>query len=167
MDFLKQVLLSRLRDRLCSFIRRKVKAVMKRVNEVSRLTGVSKRTLQYYDEMGLLTVQRSKNNHRLYDENAMERLWQILLYKEMKFELKEIKFLLELSDKEREKYLEKHIIGITSKIHQLDDQIAFVSVIKQHGIMPKPSIDEIESVTYIEKIIELKERWKKRANETI
>ncbi len=41
-------------------VRGKVKAVMKKVNEVSRLAGVSKRTLQFYDDEGLLPAQRSK-----------------------------------------------------------------------------------------------------------
>ena len=41
---------------------------MKKVNEVSRLAGVSKRTLQFYDDEGLLPAQRSKDNYRLYDE---------------------------------------------------------------------------------------------------
>ena len=43
---------------------------MKKVNEVSRLAGVSKRTLQFYDDEGLLPAQRSKDNYRLYDEHT-------------------------------------------------------------------------------------------------
>lgn len=58
---------------------------MKKTNEVSKLVGVSRRTLQYYDNEGLLDVKRSKNNYRLYDENALERIWKIMLYKEMGF----------------------------------------------------------------------------------
>ena len=41
---------------------------MKKTNEVSKLAGVSRRTLQYYDDEGILVVKRSQNNHRLYDE---------------------------------------------------------------------------------------------------
>ena len=44
---------------------------MKKVNEVSRLAGVSKRTLQFYDDEGLLPAQRSKDNYRLYDDAAL------------------------------------------------------------------------------------------------
>lgn len=54
---------------------------MKKVNEVSRLAGVSKRTLQFYDDEGLLPAQRSKDNYRLYDDAALERLWEILVYR--------------------------------------------------------------------------------------
>ena len=54
---------------------------MKRIEEVCRLSGVSRRTLQYYDNEGILSVKRSEENYRLYDETAMERLWEILWYK--------------------------------------------------------------------------------------
>lgn len=54
---------------------------MKKVNEVSRLAGVSKRTLQFYDDEGLLPAQRSKDNYRLYDDATLERLWEILVYR--------------------------------------------------------------------------------------
>ncbi len=70
---------------------------MKKVNEVSRLAGVSKRTLQFYDDEGLLPAQRSKDNYRLYDDAALERLWEILVYRAMGLDLKEIKDLLTLS----------------------------------------------------------------------
>lgn len=48
------------------------KAVMKRTNEVSKLVGVSRRTLQYYDDEGLLGAKRSELNYRLYDQQALE-----------------------------------------------------------------------------------------------
>ena len=41
---------------------------MKRIEEVCRLSGVSRRTLQYYDNEGILSVKRSEENYRLYDE---------------------------------------------------------------------------------------------------
>ena len=44
---------------------------MKKINEVSRLAGVSKRTLQYYDDEGLLLIERAQNNHRVYDGDAL------------------------------------------------------------------------------------------------
>ena len=46
---------------------------MKRIEEVCRLSGVSRRTLQYYDNEGILPVKRSEENYRLYDETAMAR----------------------------------------------------------------------------------------------
>lgn len=72
-----------------------------KVNEVSRLAGVSKRTLQFYDDEGLLPAQRSKDNYRLYDDATLERLWEILVYRAMGLDLKEIKYLLTLSEKQQ------------------------------------------------------------------
>ena len=91
--FVGWVLLSRLRDSVSS--RYEDVKVFKKIEEVSKLSGVSKRTLQYYDDEGILPVKRSKNNYRLYDDETMERLWKILWYKEMGLDLKEIKLILE------------------------------------------------------------------------
>ena len=90
-----------MRDSLCLRVRGKVKAFMKKVNEVSRLAGVSRRTLQFYDDEGLLPAERSKDNYRLYDDTALECLWQILVYREMGLDLKEIKHMLSGSEKEK------------------------------------------------------------------
>ena len=68
---------------------------MRTVHEVSRLTGVSIRTLQYYDEIGLLSpASHTEAGYRLYDDSALERLQQILLFRELEFPLKEIKVII-------------------------------------------------------------------------
>ena len=74
----------------------KGKAVVKKTSEISKIAGVSKRTLQYYDDEGMIQVKRSENNYRLYDERALETLWKIMLYKETGMELKEIKKVLSM-----------------------------------------------------------------------
>lgn len=84
--FVVWVLLSRLRDSVSSSY--EDEKVFKKIEKVSKLSGVSKRTLQYYDDEGILSVKRSKNNYRLYDDETMERLWKILWYKEMRFRFK-------------------------------------------------------------------------------
>ena len=56
---------------------------MMTVKEVSEITGISVRTLHYYDEIGLLTPSgKSEAGYRLYDEKALERLRQILFFRE-------------------------------------------------------------------------------------
>ncbi len=76
---------------------------MKSVNEVSKLSGVSRRTLQYYDEIGLLPPSAVKESgYRQYDDESLRRLWSILFYKELGLSLDEIRLLLE-SPKEMEK----------------------------------------------------------------
>lgn len=68
---------------------------MRTVNEVSKLTGVSIRALQYYDKMGLLAPSGyTASGYELYDDTALETLQQILLLKELEFPLKEIAKIL-------------------------------------------------------------------------
>ena len=68
---------------------------MMTVNEVSKLTGVSIRTLQYYDNIGLLKpAEYTESGYRLYDDAALERLQQILLFRELEFPLKDIKDII-------------------------------------------------------------------------
>lgn len=125
---------------------------MKRIEEVCRLSGVSKRTLQYYDNEGILSVKRSEENYRLYDETAMARLWEILWYKEMGFELKEIKNILTVTQKEKNNYLNEKIQIIEGKIQDLEKQIKFIRYIEQYGIIPIPINEKEKNITYKEYI---------------
>ncbi len=72
---------------------------MMTVNEVSKLTGVSIRALQYYDKIGLLhPTQYTESGYRLYDDTALETLQQILLFRELEFPLKDIKKIIGAPD---------------------------------------------------------------------
>ena len=65
---------------------------MRTIKEVAVLSGVSVRTLQYYDEIGLLKPAKVTGaGYRLYDEESINTLQQILLFKELEFPLKDIK----------------------------------------------------------------------------
>lgn len=69
---------------------------MRTISQIAKLTGVSIRTLQYYDEIGLLKPSEvTSSGYRLYDDAALERLQQILFFKEMDFRLREIKEFVE------------------------------------------------------------------------
>ena len=75
---------------------------MKSISQVAKLTGVSIRTLQYYDEIGLLKPSKlTAAGYRMYDDNALQALQQILFFKELGFPLKEIKEILEKPDFDR------------------------------------------------------------------
>lgn len=64
---------------------------MKTISQVAKLTGVSIRTLQYYDKIGLLKPSAlTPAGYRLYDENALQSLQQILFFRELGFSLKDI-----------------------------------------------------------------------------
>lgn len=79
---------------------------MRTVKEVSQLTGISIRTLRYYDEIGLLKPARiSENQYRLYDDKALEKLQEIMFFKEMDIPLETIKKLLENPELDRKEIL--------------------------------------------------------------
>lgn len=72
---------------------------MKSISQVAKLTGISIRTLQYYDEIGLLKpITLTASGYRLYDDDALQTLQQILFFKELGFQLKEINDILKKPD---------------------------------------------------------------------
>lgn len=146
------VLLSRIRNSVSSELRRKVKNVVKKVEEVSRLSGVSRRTLQYYDDEGILPAKRSKENYRLYDDEALERLWEILWYREMGFSLKEIKEMLSVSKNERRRYFEQKIKIIEEEIRDLEEQIEFIRKMEQCEMLPVSDWSEETYKEYIRRV---------------
>ena len=108
---------------------------MMTVNEVSKLTGVSIRTLQYYDTIGLLKpIEYTESGYRLYDDTSLERLQQILLFKELEFPLKEIKKIIDAPNFDRNKALEQQIELLTMKKEHLENLINFAQGIKQIGV---------------------------------
>ena len=97
---------------------------MMTVNEVSRLTGVSIRTLQYYDRIGLLPpTAYTEAGYRLYDETALERLQQILLFRELQFPLKEIREIIGSPAFDRSKALGQQIELLKLKKEHIENLI--------------------------------------------
>lgn len=75
---------------------------MRTTSQVAALTGVSIRTLQYYDEIGLLKPSElTQSGYRLYNDEALQKLQQILFFKELGFKLREIKEILQNPDFDR------------------------------------------------------------------
>lgn len=69
---------------------------MKTVKEISEITGISIRALRYYDEIGLLKpTALTKANYRLYDDEALEKLQQILFFRELEIPLEDIKAIMD------------------------------------------------------------------------
>ena len=105
---------------------------MKTVNEVSKISGISVRTLHYYDEIGLLLPSGvTASGYRLYDDKAMAKLQSILLFRELEFPLKEIKIILENPEFDKTEALlrqiemlrmrKKHIDGLISLAEKIID----------------------------------------------
>ena len=108
---------------------------MRTVNEVSKLAGVSIRTLQYYDKIGLLNpTGYTDAGYRLYDDTDLERLQHILLFRELEFSLKDIKEILKSPDFDRNKAIKQQIELLKLKRDHLNDLIKFAEGIKQTGV---------------------------------
>lgn len=108
---------------------------MRTVHEVSLLTGVSIRTLQYYDKFGLLhPTEYTESGYRLYDDTALEKLQQILLFRELEFPLKEIKRIIESPDFEAEKALKQQITLLTLKKEHIESLIDLARELKTTGV---------------------------------
>lgn len=108
---------------------------MKTVHEVSKLAGVSIRTLQYYDKIGLLhPAKYTESGYRLYDDTALEKLQQILLFRELEFPLKDIKAIMNNPNFDRKKALEQQIALLTLKKEHLENLIDLAREIKEIGV---------------------------------
>ena len=108
--------------------------IMMTVHEVSKLTGVSIRALQYYDKIGLLKpTGYTQSGYRLYDDTALETLQQILLFRELEFPLKEIKEIISGADFDKEKALEQQITLLTMKKEHLENLISLAREIRYKG----------------------------------
>ena len=86
------------------------------IRKLSKLAGVSTRTLRYYDEIGLLGP-RSKNGsgYRIYGEKEVDKLQDILFFRELGFELKKIAVLINDTDYNRLNALRNHFCTLNEQ----------------------------------------------------
>ncbi len=133
--------------------------MMKTVKEISRLTGISVRTLHYYDEINLLKPTKTTDaGYRLYDDTALERLHSILLFRELQFPLKEIKAILDSSDFNTKTALEEQIKLLELQRNRLDEIIISAREILTKGTenMNFSTFDKTEIKKYAD---EAKQKW--------
>lgn len=98
---------------------------MRTVKEVSKLAGISVRTLHYYDEIGLLKpTAKSDTGYRLYDDKALETLQQILFFREFDISLAEIKTVMENPKFDQNQILQMQRDMLVTKKERLDRLIA-------------------------------------------
>ena len=98
---------------------------MKKIKEVIELSGLSRRTLQYYDDTGLMDNIRTAENYRLYRDEDLEQLWKIILYKEMGFQLDEIRKLLSSDESDMNNLLKIRAASVEQEISDLQRILAF------------------------------------------
>jgi len=107
---------------------------MKSVHELSKETGISIRTIHYYDEIGILKPTIVKENgYRYYDESSLYKLEQIMILKELEFSLDEIKEILDNPQYDRLKAIEDQIKMLEAKKDHLIKIIEKAKEIKKKG----------------------------------
>ena len=134
---------------------------MKTVKEVSRITGVSVRTLHHYDAIGLLRpTQVTESGYRLYDDAALQRLQTILFFRELEFPLQEIKDILDTPNFDPREALADQIHLLELRKQHLENLIAHARKIHKTGVIDlnfKP-FDKHEMDAYA---AEAKAKWGK------
>ncbi|ODU55733.1 MAG: MerR family transcriptional regulator [Clostridium sp. SCN 57-10] len=95
------------------------------VNDITKITGITRRTLHYYGEIGLLkATSLSPHGYRLYDMSDLEKLQIILFLKEINLPLKDISAILQLSKQEQNKILEHHYEILSRKKQKLENMMS-------------------------------------------
>ncbi|MBD5487840.1 MAG: MerR family transcriptional regulator [Lachnospiraceae bacterium] len=123
---------------------------MMTVKEISELTGISARTLHYYDEIGLFTpTEKSEAGYRLYDDKALETLQQILFFREFDIPLKEIKAIMENPALDKNQILQMQKKMLVAKKERMERLIASIDDILKgenkmdFAIFSKTEIEEM------------------------
>lgn len=133
-----------------------------KINEVAKLTGITVRTLHYYDEIGLLKPSRITNSgYRLYNKEALEKLQQILFFRELDFSLKDIKEIMLSSSYSKEEALKKHRELLIQKENRLKSLIELIEqIIEGDNSMSFKEFDNSELIENKKKYAkEVKERY--------
>lgn len=98
------------------------------INQLAKLSGVSTRTLRYYDQIGLLKPQTvAKNGYRIYGQTQVDMLQQILFYRELAISLAQISNLIYAKDFDKANSLENHLLSLIEKKDRLECLIQNVS----------------------------------------
>lgn len=136
---------------------------MKIISEIAKLTGVSVRTLHYYDEIGLLkpAFVDEQNGYRYYDDNALARLQEILFYRELDFSLKSISDILSSPNYNKKEALSKQKQLLMLKKERMERLIeALDNAAKGENTMNFNAFDNSEYESAREKYAkEAKEKW--------
>ena len=97
------------------------------VSQLAKLSGVSARTLRYYDEINLLKPKRiNSSGYRIYGQNEVELLQQILYYRELELSLEAIKVIVQAEDFDSTEALKEHLIHLLQQKRRLEGLITSV-----------------------------------------
>ncbi|MDO5601191.1 MAG: MerR family transcriptional regulator [Oscillospiraceae bacterium] len=128
---------------------------MRTVKEVSQLTGISVRTLHYYDEIGLFSpTQKTTAGYRLYDDKALETLQQILFFREFDIPLKQIRAVINGPSLDKTQILQLQRNMLAAKKARIERLIASIDdILKGENkmdftVFTKVEIEEMFDVMY-------------------
>lgn len=109
---------------------------MKTLNEVVNIVGLKRRAIQEYEETGLAIKPTTKNKYGylLYDDSAIERLWQLRFYKELGYNMTAIKKIFDNKTYNEEVELERVVQELVEKRERLDNLINIAQAMKETGI---------------------------------
>ena len=128
---------------------------MKTISQVASITGISTRTLQYYDEIDLLKPSElTPSGYRLYDDEALQKLQQILFYKELNFKLNEIKEILQKPEYDKIEAFKKQKKLLSLKRNRIDKLIALLEKLEKGETCM--SFKEFDLSEYIEALEQFK-----------
>ena len=129
---------------------------MMTVKEIAELTGISARTLHYYDEIGLFVpTSKSEAGYRLYDDKALETLQQILFFREFDIPLKEIKAVMENPNLDKNQILQMQRKMLVAKKERMERLIASIDdILKGDNRMDFTVFDETEIHTMYNSMME-------------
>lgn len=129
------------------------------VNEVSKRTGVSVRSLHHYDAIGLLKpAEVTEAGYRLYGDDELKRLQNILLFRELQFPLKQIRAILDSPDFDQREALAQQIRLLELQLAHTQKLISFARRLQEKGVgeMDLKAFDKKEIRQYEE---EVRRRW--------
>lgn len=136
--------------------------MLRKIHEVAALSGVTVRTLQYYDRINLLKPSAvTEAGYRLYGEEALETLWQILFFRELGFPLREIGDIMTAPGYDRQEALSRHRQLLLAERRRIDGLVTLVeSAMKGEKTMEFTPFDATEAerlrAQYAQ---EVKSRW--------
>lgn len=117
------------------------------VQKLSEIAGVSKRTLRYYDEIELLKPARvNSSGYRIYGQKEVDKLQQILFYRELGVNLEKIKLILEDPDFNEVEALKEHRIKLLKKKKQIEILLSNVNntIALKEGVMKMSDKEKFE-----------------------
>ena len=111
---------------------------MKKISEVAEELNVSLRTLRYYDQIGLVSPERTEGRYRMYNESDVDRIRKIIEYRETDMPISKITKILDDPGCNEKDVLKEHLMVLTERQEELERYIDFTKElieVKESGVV--------------------------------